>query len=106
MKSSMDNFETAQAKTLALKSSLENVPFNLNNIDEENLSYSDEDELAKETSESMKVFELYHFVMAKFVSALQKFNVVSLRSQSLPLGKNSCKLPKSELPKFSGNLVY
>ena len=46
----MDNFETAQAKTLALKSSLENVPFNLNNIDEENLSYSDEDELAKETS--------------------------------------------------------
>ena len=29
MKSSMDNFETAQAKTLALKSSLENVPFNL-----------------------------------------------------------------------------
>ena len=36
MKSSMDNFETAQAKTLALKSSLENVPFNLNNIDEEN----------------------------------------------------------------------
>lgn len=83
----MDNFETAQAKTLALKSYLENVPFNLNNIDEENLSYSDEDELAKETSESMKVFELYHFVMAKFVSALEKFNVVSLRSWSPPLVK-------------------
>ena len=67
------------------------------------MSLCDEDEVEKETLESMKVLEPYHFVMAELVSSLEKFDVVSLRSRSPPLVKNSCKLPKLELPKFSGN---
>ena len=70
-----------------------------------NLIYNlcDEDEVEKETLESMKVLEHYHFVMAELVSSLEKFDVVLLRSRSPPLFKNICKLPKLELPKFSGN---
>ena len=62
-------------------------------------------EVEKETLKSMKVLEPYHFVMTELVSSLEKFDVVSLRSRSPPLVKNSCKLPKLELPTFSGNPV-
>ena len=94
VQSSIENSETPQAKILALKSSLEEVHFNLNNIDEEILNLCDEDEVEKETLESMKVLEPYQFVMAELVSSLEKFDVVSLRIRSPPLVKNSCKLPK------------
>ena len=103
MQSSIENSETPRAKILALKSSLEEVHFNLNNIDEEILNLCDEDEVEKETLESMKVLEPYQFVMAELVSSLEKFDVVSLRSRSPLLVKNNCKLPKLELPKFPGN---
>ena len=102
VQSSIENSETPRAKIVALKSFLEEVHFNLNSIDEEILNLCDEDEIEKETLESWK-FEPYHFVMAELVSSLEKFHVVSLRSRSLPLIKSSCKLPKLELPKFSGN---
>ena len=102
MQSSIGNSETPRAKILALKSSLEKVHSNLNNIDEEILNLCDEDEVEKEALKSMKVLEPYHFVMAELVSSLEKFDMVSLRSRPPPLVKNSCKLPKLELPKFSG----
>ena len=110
VQSSIENSETPRAKILPLKSSLEEVHFNLNNIDKEILNLCDEDEVEKETLESMKVLEPYHFVMAELVSSLEKFDVVSLRSRSPPLVKNNCKLPKLELPgnlklKFPGNPV-
>ena len=101
VESSIENSETLRTKIVALKSSLKEVHFNLNNIDEEILNPCDEDELEKETLESMKVLESYHFVMAELISSLEKFDVVSSRSRSPPLVKNSCKLPKLELPKFS-----
>ena len=94
VQSSIENSETSRAKSFALKSSLEEVHFNLNNIDEEILNLCDEDEVEKETLESMKVLEPYQFVMAELVSSLEKFDVVSLRIRSPPLVKNSCKLPK------------
>ena len=75
----------------------------MNNIVEEILNLCGEDEVEKETFESLKVLEPYHFVMAELVSSLEKSDVVSLRSRSPSLVKNSCKLPKLELPKFSGN---
>ena len=77
VQSSIENSETPQAKILALKSSLEEVHFNLNNIDEEILNLCDEDEVEKETLESMKVLEPYHFVMAELVSSLEEFGQVS-----------------------------
>ena len=94
VQSSIENSETPRVKILALKSSLEEVHFNWNNIDEEILNLCDEDEVEKETLESMKVLEPYQFVMAELVSSLEKFDVVSLRIRSPPLVKNSCKLPK------------
>ena len=94
VQSSIENSETTRAKILALKSSLEEVHFNLNNIDEEILNLCDEDEVEKETLESMKVLEPYHFIMAEFVSSLEKFDVVSLISCSPPHVKNSYQLPK------------
>ena len=94
VQSSIENSETPRVQILALKSSLEEVHFNWNNIDEEILNLCDEDEVEKETLESMKVLEPYHFVMAELVSSLEKFDVVSLRIRSPPLVKNSCKLPK------------
>ena len=103
VESSIENSETPRAKILALKSSLEEVHFNLNNIDEEILNLCCEDEVEKETLESMKVLERYHLAMAELVSSLEKFYVVSLRIRSPLFVKNSCKLPKLELPKFSGN---
>ena len=75
----------------------------MNNIVEEILNLCGEDEVEKETLQSLKVLEPYHFVMAELVSSLEKSDVVSLRPRSSPLVKNSCKLPKLELPKFSGN---
>ena len=75
----------------------------MNNIVEEILNLCGEDEVEKETLQSLKVLEPYHFVMAELVSSLEKSDVVSLRPRSPPLVKNSCKLPKLELPKFSGN---
>lgn len=75
----------------------------MNNIVEEILNLCGEDEVEKETLQSLKVLEPYHFVMAELVSSLEKSDVVSLRPWSPPLVKNSCKLPKLELPKFSGN---
>ena len=48
----------------------------------------------------MKVLlETYDFVMVQ----LAFDDAILLRSLSPPLVKNSCKLPKLELPKFSGN---
>ena len=67
------------------------------------MNLCDEDEVEKETLESMKVVEPYHFVMAELVSSLEKLDVVSLRSWFLPLAKISCKLPILELPKSSEN---
>ena len=49
----------------------------MNNIDEEILNLCDEDEVEKETLESMKVLEPYHFVMAELVSSLEEFVQVS-----------------------------
>ena len=66
------------------------------------MTFCDEGEVEKEALKSMKVLEPYHFVMAELVPSLEKFDVVSLRSRSPPLVKNSCKLPKLELPKISG----
>ena len=49
MESSIEHFETPLANILALKSSLEKVHFNLNNIEEEILNLCDEDGVEKET---------------------------------------------------------
>ena len=62
------------------------------------MNLCDEDEVEKETLESMN-----HFVMAELVSSLEKLDVVSLRSWFPPLAKISCKLPILELPKSSEN---
>ena len=97
VESSTQNSKTHRAKILALKSSLGEVHFNLNNIDETFLNLCDEDEVEKETLASMKVLEPYHFVITELVSSLEKLDVVSLRRRSPLLVKNSCKLPKLEL---------
>ena len=65
------------------------------------LNLCDEDEVEKETLESMKVFEPYHFLITELVSSLEKIDVVSLRNRSPLLVKNSGKLQNLELPKFS-----
>ena len=105
VESSMENSETPRAKILASKSSLAQVHFNLNNINEEILNLLNEDEVKKETLESMKGFEPYHLVVAELVSSLENSDVISSRSRSHLLlnYQNSCKLPKLEIPKFSGN---
>ena len=87
VESSIENSETPRAKILALKSFLEEVHFNLNNIDEEILNLCDEDEVEKETLESMKVLEPCRFVMVELVSSLEKLDVVLLRSRSPPFVK-------------------
>ena len=70
MESSIENSETLRAKILALKSSSEEVYFN-----EEILTLVMKMR-EKETLESMKVLELYYFVMVELVSSLEKFDVV------------------------------
>ena len=70
MESSIENSETLRAKILALKSSSGEVYFN-----EEILTLVMKMR-AKETLESMKVLELYYFVMVELVSSLEKFDVV------------------------------
>ena len=64
VQSSIENSESPPGKILALKSSLDEVDFYLNNIADEILNLCDEDEVEKESLESMKVLEPYHFVMA------------------------------------------
>ena len=103
MKSSIENSESPRTKILALRNSLGQVHFNLNDIDKEILNLCDEEKVEKENLEFIKVLEPYRFVTAELVSSLGKLDVVSLRSRSPPPIKNSCKLPKLELPKFSGN---
>ena len=66
VESSMENSKTPQAKILGLKSSLEEIHFNLNNIEQWVLNLFNEDEVEKETLESMKVLELYHFLLQNF----------------------------------------
>ena len=44
------------------------------------MNLCDEDEAEKETLESMKVLEPYHFVIAELVPSLEKFDFVSFRS--------------------------
>ena len=70
MESSIENSETLRVKILALKSSSEEVYFN-----EEILTLVMKMR-EKETLESMKVLELYYFVMVELVSSLEKFDVV------------------------------
>ena len=62
-------FWKPRAKILALKSSLKEVHFNLHSIDEEILNLCDEEEVEKETLESMKKLEPYRFIMVEHVSS-------------------------------------
>ena len=54
----------------------------------------------------MKVLEPYQalsFCHGGTCFQFRKIDVVLMRSRSLQLVKNSCKLPKLEVPKFPGN---
>ena len=73
--SSIENSETPRAKILALKSSSEEINLNLDNRNGEISNICEEDEVEKETLQSMKVLKPYHFFMAEPVSSLEKIDM-------------------------------
>lgn len=100
-----DNCE--QIQIVAIKNSLQKVSQELSSLDDEILSSLDPEEIEKDVSESMKLFEPVHLVEAKLDDRLNKITLISSEKapSSAPSSSSSVnfRLPKFELPFFNGD---
>ena len=100
----LENSDTPQAKFISIKKSLSECRENLNNIDEEIFNLVEPENVENEALECIRFFEPFHDIMAEISLQLEKFDIASIpvRTPSNS-GNTNCKLPKLELPTFSGN---
>ena len=103
----LDDESTPRHRFIGLKATLEKAVQDLYIVDEQIINVLESEDVAADVYDSMKFLEEPQFILAELEEKLNNLTVVdkasSLTSHRSSSISNNCKLPKLELPSFSGD---
>ena len=98
-----DVTENDKVKLMGLRNNLNDIVNNLKEIDEEISNALDVNEIENDVIESLNFMSPIHILLAEISDKVDNLKLLSSHASSVGSIERRCKLPKLELPTFSGN---